>query len=259
MRFGPFGEDDPDDSWSEVLDAQISRVDIVGQPANGARGFLLMKSGGPLMTPDQIRSLIAGSTSTQRESAMSDRIPGTNRPTTSALLRKAKAAAKSKMVAIYNSQGVLIGTVAEDKITVLADATDPKAAAKPKAAAAKPIPPAPQIPEDATDGPAAEVVKAIGSALAGARFRSGNRFAKGDVDARYSDLVKSVDTQHAGELGDAVAHSAMSLQFSSRMPGQDSVRLAKSIALDLAAVEAQKPRPSVEAASAALKRARPLR
>ena len=102
-----------------------------------------------------------------------------------------------------------------------------------------------------------------GAALAGAGVRDGSHaFAKSagrTVEDRYASLTKSVDRSAQDRLGDAVAHSAMVLQFGAGMTGHDAVRISKSIALALAAAEVRKPRPSYEAAAAAFKRARPLR
>jgi hypothetical protein len=49
-----------DDEWTEAVDANIPRVDLVGKAANGSGGFLLMKQDAAgLMDPAHIRSLIA--------------------------------------------------------------------------------------------------------------------------------------------------------------------------------------------------------
>lgn len=52
-----------DDDWTEAVDANIPRVDLVGKAANGSGGFLLMKQDAAgLMDPAHIRSLIAKAT-----------------------------------------------------------------------------------------------------------------------------------------------------------------------------------------------------
>jgi hypothetical protein len=50
-----------EDEFTELLDADFPRVDLVGKGANGAPGFLVMKqeAGAGLMPPDLIRDLIA--------------------------------------------------------------------------------------------------------------------------------------------------------------------------------------------------------
>ena len=49
-----------DDDWTEAVDANIPRVDLVGKAANGSGGFLLMKQDAAgLMDPAHIRSLLA--------------------------------------------------------------------------------------------------------------------------------------------------------------------------------------------------------
>ena len=285
-RIGPFGYDDEDDEWSEIVDAVVPRVDLVGKSANGVGHFLLMKGQRDgLLSPDQIRALI---TPTQNGSSTMNLIPGTNIPTTarSVAMRKSvlrKAAGKSKLVAVYAADGKLVGTCDPSKITAISSVTDPNAPKPPKAKAQPKVPaptgpeadPAPATPEDATDGPAAgraaptpasvpdEAVSTVKKALAGAGFRDGSHaFAKSagrSVDDRYASLVKSVDRGAQGRLGDSVAHAAMTMQFGAGMSGRSAVHLAKSIALDLAAVEARKPKPSIEAATAALRAARPLR
>ena len=51
-----------DDDWTEAVDANIPRVDLVGKAANGSGGFLLMKQDtGGLLDPAHIRSLISKS------------------------------------------------------------------------------------------------------------------------------------------------------------------------------------------------------
>lgn len=55
---------DPDD-MTELYDAQVPRVDLVGKAANGVPGFLLMKQDGTgLIDPDTVRELIAKATPT---------------------------------------------------------------------------------------------------------------------------------------------------------------------------------------------------
>lgn len=53
-----------DTEFSELVDAHVPRVDLVGRPANGSAGFLLMKQDAQagLMDPDVIRDLIGKST-----------------------------------------------------------------------------------------------------------------------------------------------------------------------------------------------------
>ena len=298
-RYGPFGEDDleDDEGWSEIVDAIVPRVDLVGHGANGTRGFLLMKSEEGLMTPAQIRALLASNTPQKVNTPMrpSDYIPGTNILRTSVDLRKAavlrksaalRKASKPSLVAVYDATGKLIGTCDSAKITVLQsaenpDATKAPAAPKPKASTPTPAPstapeatPAPQQQPDATDGPAAgrsapvpaaaaDAAQEVKKALAGCGFKDGSRpFAPAagrSVDDRYASLIKSVDRGTQGQLGDAVANAALRFQYSSGISGQEAVRISKSLALDAAAIEVRRPKPSIEAAAAAFKRARPLR
>lgn len=62
----PVTDDDESDGWTEVVDATIGRVDLVGKAANGTGSFLIMKatpgSGGGLVDPDVVRELIAKAT-----------------------------------------------------------------------------------------------------------------------------------------------------------------------------------------------------
>jgi hypothetical protein len=291
-RYGPY-IDDPladEDGWTEVVDADLSaanggRVDLVGSPANGHGGFLIVKSGDSLLSPSQIRDLIAGSTPTPQKAVSSMSDSDILKASVDAKLRKAfakrplrKAAKKPSLVAVYDSTGKLVGTCDPAKITVLQSAEDPNAAKAPAPKAKEPSTapeanPAPQIPEDATDGPAAgrtppvpqaavDASQEVKKALQGAGFRDGARPFAADgrsVSDRYASLIKSVDRGTQSTLGDAVANAALRFQYSSGISGQEAVRLAKSIALDLAAVEVRRPKPSLEAATAAMKRARPLR
>ncbi|MER6350663.1 hypothetical protein ABT186_02105 [Streptomyces sp. NPDC001634] len=54
---------DDDTEFTELVDANVPRVDLVGRPANGSAGFLLMKqdANGGLMDPDFVRDLIGKS------------------------------------------------------------------------------------------------------------------------------------------------------------------------------------------------------
>jgi len=297
-RYGPY-IDDPDDladefGFTEIVDANVNRVDLVGSPAHGHGGFLIMKSGDSLMSADQIRALIASNTPTPQKAVSSMRsnfIPGTNIRKTSVdiALRKAAAkplrkASKPSLVAVYDATGKLVGTCDSSKITILASAEDPNAAkspAAPKKAKPSTAPstapeatPAPQVQPDATDGPAAgrsapvpqaavDASQEIAKSMQGAGFKDGSRpFAPAagrSVDDRYASLIKSVDRGTQGQLGDAVARCALAFTYSSGIDGTESVRIAKSVALELAAVEVKRPKPSMEAAAAAFKRARPLR
>ena len=126
-RVGPFGydEDDLADSeWSEIVGAQIGRVDLVGASANGSK-FLLMKSQqNNLMAPDQIRALIT--------SAETERPMNSPKMTNGQILAARKAgtlrkASKPSIVAVYSADGKLVGTVDQAKITVLASVSDPDA------------------------------------------------------------------------------------------------------------------------------------
>jgi hypothetical protein len=47
------------DDWTEAVDADIPRADLVGKAANGSPGFLLMKSDAAgILSPDEVRTLI---------------------------------------------------------------------------------------------------------------------------------------------------------------------------------------------------------
>lgn len=46
------------EEFTELIDAEVPRVDLVDKPANGRGGFLLMKAGGPLMSADDVRALL---------------------------------------------------------------------------------------------------------------------------------------------------------------------------------------------------------
>jgi hypothetical protein len=48
-----------DDELTELVDADIPRVDLVSQGANGIPRFLITKMGGPLMSADDVRDLLA--------------------------------------------------------------------------------------------------------------------------------------------------------------------------------------------------------
>lgn len=55
-----------DDDMTEIYDAQVPRVDLVGKAANGVPGFLLMKQDGAgLIDPDTVRELIGKSAPTE--------------------------------------------------------------------------------------------------------------------------------------------------------------------------------------------------
>jgi hypothetical protein len=266
VRIGPFGFDDEDeDEWWEAHSATIGRVDLVAQAANGSPGFLLMKSAaGGLMPPEAIRALMKENPGLERPmvakksyaySSGGFRVTS-GRPLTNGQLaseiRKAKA--KAKMVAVYDASGRVVGIVSEDKITPVGSATAPGSA---KAAPAKvPAPkPAPLVQPDATDGPAADAAEAVTKALAGVRWPTPRSFAKsaGTVDGRYQVLAKSLGKNEAGLLSDAVAVSALRFQFAHGVPGPEAVRIAKSIAVDVADAQARKPHPGVETGLAAMR------
>jgi len=244
-----------------------------------------MKSQGGLLPPDEIRALITKSSSTE-STVTNPKIYRYTQNGTRVLSRRAltvsevrtaatalrKAAAKGKRVAVYDAAGNLVGTVDECKIEVTESATPADApAAAPVAAPVKAAPapaPAPQAPlpgdapaapivqPDATDGPVAQAAEEIAKAVAGQRFSGGTQsFAKSassTVAERYVALVKSLPPGAQDALQDAVARAAMRFQFAQGTPGQEAVRLAKSVALDLAASEARRPKPSIENAAAAM-------
>jgi hypothetical protein len=69
-----------DDGFTELVDPHVPRVDLVGAPANGAPGWLLMKqdAGAGLLDPDYIRGLIGKSepTDNSRETVTMSGSPG---------------------------------------------------------------------------------------------------------------------------------------------------------------------------------------
>ncbi|HEY3717460.1 MAG TPA: hypothetical protein VGL39_23290 [Jatrophihabitantaceae bacterium] len=88
-----FLDDDEDDEFTEIHEADIPRVDLVGKAANGAK-FLIMKSGRPLMSASTVRAI-------------------------------AKAASKPSLVAVYDSAGNVIGTIDQSEITPLGQPKGP--------------------------------------------------------------------------------------------------------------------------------------
>jgi hypothetical protein len=284
MKIGPFGEDDPEDEFFECYDADIPRCDLVKAPANGT-SFVLMKGSAdePLMTPEAIRDLLKSTPKVESTMATRKMIKYTRdghtvtsaRQLTKGQLADAIVKAKAKQsaqVAVFDSAGQLVGTVNQDAITPLSPAVDP---APPKKApadvaagkvAAAVTAPAPAAPADATDGPVAAAAEDIKKALQGVQW-SGNgqqAFAKsaGDIDARYSELVKALGRGEAGLLSDAVARASLRFSYARRgLSGSDAVQLSKSMALDLSEAAARKPRRGNESALAAIRQAhvRPLR
>gem|GEM_PF-2919461 len=261
MRVGPFGEDDDegDDEWSEAFDADVPRVDMVAQAASG-RSFILMKGSAQpgLLAPSVVRDLIAKPIPRPERRPMARMHKYTRdgfvvtsaRPLTNAQLATALRKAKATMVAVYDASGRFVGTVDESKITPLSSAAP--AGAKTAPAKAMPAPKAaPAAPLDATHGPAASAAEAITKALQGVHWPTPRSFVKsaGTVDDRYQVLAKSLGKNEAGMLSDAVAVSAMRLQFSSGVPGPQAVRIAKSVALQVADMQARKPRPGTAAGS----------
>ncbi|HEY3714381.1 MAG TPA: hypothetical protein VGL39_07640 [Jatrophihabitantaceae bacterium] len=117
-----FLDDDVDDEFTEVFDAVIPRVDLVGKSANGAR-FLLAKSGRPLMSASTVRAMI-------------------------------KAASKPTVVAVYDANGRVIGTANQDDIVPLGELTRPgDKPPKQKLPDGRPVNP----PKDLEPAPPAEV------------------------------------------------------------------------------------------------------
>jgi hypothetical protein len=267
-------EDDLDD-WVEAHSANISRVDLVGASANGSKFLLLKSDESGFVSPEDIRSLI---TKSEMESTVTpkkftyhrgERVVTSARALTNGELATALRKAKGNVVAVYDETGHLVGTVDESKIVPTKSATAADAPAPAPVAAPKPPAPAPQPPlpgdapaapivqPDATDGPVAQAAEEVKKALQGQRFSGGTQaFAKsagGSVDGRYVALVKSLAPGAQDALQDAVARAAMRFQFAQGTPGTEAVRLAKSVALDLAAAESRKPRPSIESAAAAMR------
>ncbi|MHB1011233.1 MAG: hypothetical protein ACYC1E_18875 [Propionibacteriaceae bacterium] len=145
-----------------------------------------------------------------------------------------KAKAKPQQVAVFDQSGRLVGVCDKDKIVPLDTGSTPAPAAAPAV-------------DDATTQAAEDVTKA----LQGARFATGPGSlvkSTGTVDARYDALTKSLDGPTVQRLSDAVGRAAMRFTFASGITGPAAVRLAKSIALDLARAEANRPSPSAEAA-----------
>jgi len=155
-------------------------------------------------------------------------------------LNQAIAKAKAKPpVAVFDQSGRLIGIVDPGKITPIDTGSAPAPAKAP-----------------AVDDAAAQAAEDVTKALQGARFTAGSvslMKSTGSVDARYEALTKSLDPLSVQRLSDAVAHSAMRFTFASGIPGAQAVRLSKSIALDLARVEASRPKPTADTAFAALR------
>ena len=155
-------------------------------------------------------------------------------------LVKAKAKAKPQ-VAVFDQAGNLVGTCDPDKITAVDAGKAPA--------------PAPST-TPATDDATAQTTDDVAKALQGAKF-SGQPVSlvksAGSVDARYEALTKSLDGPTVRRLADAVAHSAMRFTFGSGIPGAAAARLAKSIALDVARAEVNRPKSSTAAAAAALR------
>jgi hypothetical protein len=250
--FGPFRNPLDDDSWTEIADATIPRMDLVGKAANGSRGFLLMKGDG-LLDPTEVRRLVAKTTSSKKERT----VPKVNR------------------VAVYNSSGQLVGTVDPTKITAVGVLVAPGEAAAPveapvdetaawkakNAAQLRARGAAPVTPEDATDGPAAvtkavevfaPMVRNLNQTLAGARFAGDSSvFARGTTEQRFAKLTQTVDPRTAGSLTDEVLRGAMSGMFGAGFSNNQAVLLAKRIALDAATRAADQVR---EVPEVALKR-----
>ena len=149
-------------------------------------------------------------------------------------LTKAKAKAKPQ-VAVWDSQGQLVGLCDADAITPIAAPPQP---AGQKAPAAAPAPAAAAPAAAAADQGAEEVAKS----LAGATFRddgSSTRFTKaaGTVDDRFQALLKSVDAGHSTQLQNAVAVCALRLVAGGNATSPQAVRMSKMLAVDLAAGE----------------------
>jgi hypothetical protein len=287
MRIGPFGEDDDEDEdgFTEAYDAQIGRVDLVHKAASG-QTFVLMKSeaGSGLLDPSIVRDLLKLTPKVESTMAVPKMIKYTRgghtvtsaRQLTKGQLADAIVKAKAKQsaqVAVFDSAGNLVGTVDADAITPLAPAVDP---APPKKApadvaagkvAAAVTAPAPAAPEDATDGPVAAAAEDIKKALQGVQWPGGGQQAftkaEGTIDARFSALIKSLGNGEAGLLKDAVARASLRFIYGRRggISEAESVRLAKSMALDFGAAQARKPKPGIESGLAAIRKAheRPLR
>jgi hypothetical protein len=262
----PFGspEDDSDDFF-EAYDAVVPRIDLVAKSANG-HSFVLMKSSAAdgLMTPAAIRDLLAKSTpktgSTMAAKKMFRYEQGwvtspkaLTKSQLATALTKAKAKAKPQ-VAVFDSAGQLVGTCDADAITAIAAAPqtdDQKAAAAATANAAKVSAQMNPTPATAAAAPAAAAAdqgaQEIAKSMAGATFRgdsSSTNFTKsaGTVDDRFTALLKSVDARHSTQLQNAVAVAALRLVAGGNASSPRAVRMAKMLAVDLAAGEVARQR-----------------
>lgn len=158
---------------------------------------------------------------------------------------KAKKGATSEQVAVFDAAGNLVGTVDSVKITLLSEA--PKKADPSTDHDAMPIGVAnPTSQEKAPPPPTDDqglLVKAVADsmtvALQGHLFAKGTsaEIAKsaGDVDTRYEALRQSLPRLQRDRLDNAVALGSIRLGYRRKITSAAAVRLAKTVALDVAA------------------------
>src|SRR5579859_6636610 len=92
----------PDEEFTELVDPDFPRVDLVGKGANGIRGFLIAKSAddepGSLFGPDYVRSLISKTTASA--GGKEDQVTVQGSPAAIAKLINEGAARRREQVAI---------------------------------------------------------------------------------------------------------------------------------------------------------------
>lgn len=114
-----------DTEFSELIDANVPRVDLVSRAANGSTGFLLMKQDeqAGLMPPDAIRDLI-GKTAVEPEPAREDTVTMTGSPAAIFKLIHEAAVAKAKYNADDLKRMAASGAAMKDESYPIADKED---------------------------------------------------------------------------------------------------------------------------------------
>lgn len=139
------------------------------------------------------------------------------------LVKATKAAKSTALMAVYDANGNLVGTVDPDDIVAMA--TPPGTSSAPASAAA---------PVDPTD-----VADDIQKAVACAQFVPGTttteiRKAAGTVDDRFETLLKSMGRSDAHNVKGAVGKAAAQMIVVGKVTPGRAITLAKSAALEAA-------------------------
>lgn len=219
----PWGPVDVDgDEFTELVDADFGRVDLVDKAANGTQ-FLISKAAASALTsfdspgPRRAHDMPLPSTYPRR-------LKATGYPQ----VRMFKAVtSKKEQIAVYDQSGRLLGTCDPGDVTELQQSgTDPQAA-KVQAQHAQPDPAAQA---------AAEVTKALSQSLHSVRPRQPGEVRKSaaTLNDQYNQLLKSLTDSQVSAVKMTVADAALKIIMGGVADSAKAVTIAKRAACQYA-------------------------